>query len=129
MSNSNEDTSGVVMHPQLGAIQLGHSVADVTLKPNERRNASNVLRAYGAALAIEQVNFIRKYLDSEDQEKQKMAVQLLKSTMPYIAQKQPNMNIQVNEDNGAVKQSTKQAIFDILRGEAQEVEAEVVEDR
>jgi len=116
---------GVVIHPRLGQLRLGGEVAKVRLEPGDRKSATTVLRKFGPAVATEAMMFISEHLNSEDEKARSDAIGLVKSFMPYMAQKTPTTTINVEADGGEIKTDVKQALKELLGEKIGEADYEV----
>ena len=116
-----------IIHPELGKLQLGGEVARVRLEPGDRKSATTVLRKFGAAMAAESMMFVMENINSPEPSDRKEAVGLLKTMMPYVAQKMPTTTIQKTEDGGEIKTEVKEALMEALGERFIEADYEVEE--
>jgi hypothetical protein len=121
--NNNE-----IVHPELGRLQLGGEVARVRLEPGDRKSATTVLRKFGPAIAAESMMFIMENINSPDAGDRKEAAAMMKTMLPYVAQKMPTTTIQKTEDGGEIKTEVKEALMEALGERLVEAEYEVKDD-
>jgi len=106
-----------VYHPKLGNIVLGKPIEDVVLTRKDKLNANTVFAKYSGACAESAVKFIGQYFDDDDSERRSEAQAMMRSMLPYMAQKQASLNIHETVPQGTISGDTVGAIKQILDAE------------
>jgi hypothetical protein len=122
--SENKGEKNTIVHSRLGELQLGHEIAKVRLQPGDRKTASNVIRKFGPAVAAEMMMFIKDNLNGETEDR-KEAIGLMKSLLPYMAQKTPTATVNITDDSGRIARDTKDALKDLLKENLMEADYEV----